>query len=84
MRASGSAARLGVVRPGQSTSTMREAALASSWTGVYDVTPDWNPLLGPVEELLGPKPDVSLAPYALSRFRRARLLTGRYGREAVS
>lgn len=23
-----------------------EAALASSWTGVYDVTPDWNPVLG--------------------------------------
>lgn len=22
------------------------AALASSWTGVYDVTPDWNPVLG--------------------------------------
>lgn len=25
-----------------------EAGLASSWTGVYDVTPDWNPVLGPV------------------------------------
>ena len=24
-----------------------EAGLASSWTGVYDVTPDWNPVLGP-------------------------------------
>lgn len=23
-----------------------EAELASSWTGVYDVTPDWNPVLG--------------------------------------
>ena len=23
-----------------------EAQLASSWTGVYDVTPDWNPVLG--------------------------------------
>lgn len=23
-----------------------EAGLASSWTGVYDVTPDWNPVLG--------------------------------------
>jgi glycine/D-amino acid oxidase-like deaminating enzyme len=22
------------------------AGLASSWTGVYDVTPDWNPVLG--------------------------------------
>lgn len=25
-----------------------EAGLASSWTGLYDVTPDWNPVLGPV------------------------------------
>jgi glycine/D-amino acid oxidase-like deaminating enzyme len=23
-----------------------EAGLASSWTGLYDVTPDWNPVLG--------------------------------------
>ena len=23
------------------------AGLAASWTGVYDVTPDWNPVLGP-------------------------------------
>lgn len=23
-----------------------EAGIASSWTGVYDVTPDWNPVLG--------------------------------------
>lgn len=30
-----------------------EAALASSWTGVYDVTPDWNPVLGPVPEVQG-------------------------------
>ena len=30
-----------------------EAALASAWTGVYDVTPDWNPVLGPVEQLQG-------------------------------
>jgi sarcosine oxidase subunit beta len=25
-----------------------EAGLASSWTGLYDVTPDWNPVLGPL------------------------------------
>ena len=25
-----------------------EAGLASSWTGLYDVTPDWNPVLGPM------------------------------------
>lgn len=25
-----------------------EAGMASSWTGVYDVTPDWNPVLGPI------------------------------------
>jgi hypothetical protein len=30
-----------------------EAGLASSWTGVYDVTPDWNPVLGPLPELPG-------------------------------
>lgn len=30
-----------------------EAGLASSWTGVYDVTPDWNPVLGPLPGLDG-------------------------------
>ena len=25
-----------------------EAGLAASWTGIYDVTPDWNPVLGPL------------------------------------
>ncbi len=30
-----------------------EAGLASSWTGVYDVTPDWNPVLGPVPGVPG-------------------------------
>ena len=30
-----------------------EAGLASSWTGVYDVTPDWNPVLGRVPGLPG-------------------------------
>ena len=29
------------------------AGLASSWTGVYDVTPDWNPVLGPVADVEG-------------------------------
>jgi sarcosine oxidase subunit beta len=29
------------------------AGLASSWTGVYDVTPDWNPVLGRVPGLEG-------------------------------
>lgn len=89
-----------------------EAGLASSWTGVYDVTPDWNPVLGPLPEMpglvvgygfsghgfklspavgrvlaqaaLGLPTDVSLAPYALERFRAGRLLVGRYGRGAVS
>ena len=89
-----------------------EAGLASSWTGVYDVTPDWNPVLGPVPEVpglvvgfgfsghgfklspavgrvlaqaaLGQPTDVSLAPYALARFARGQLLTGRYGHGAVS
>lgn len=30
-----------------------EAGLASSWTGVYDVTPDWNPVLGAVPQVAG-------------------------------
>ena len=29
------------------------AGLASSWTGVYDVTPDWNPVLGQVADIEG-------------------------------
>ncbi|SDV50677.1 NAD(P)/FAD-dependent oxidoreductase [Chitinasiproducens palmae] len=29
------------------------AGLASSWTGVYDVTPDWNPVLGPLPGIEG-------------------------------
>lgn len=29
------------------------AGLASSWTGVYDVTPDWNPVLGRVSSVGG-------------------------------
>ena len=89
-----------------------EAGLASSWTGVYDVTPDWNPVLGRLpdvpglvvaygfsghgfklspaigrvlaQEVLGRPTDVSLAPYALERFRSGKLLRGRYGSGAVS
>ncbi len=88
------------------------ADLASSWTGVYDVTPDWNPVLGRVPDVqgllvaygfsghgfklspwvgrvlaqaaLGLATDVSLAPYALERFRTGQLLTGKYGVGAVS
>jgi sarcosine oxidase, subunit beta len=29
------------------------AGLASTWTGVYDVTPDWNPVLGRLEAVEG-------------------------------
>ena len=29
------------------------AGLAASWTGVYDVTPDWNPVLGPIDDVPG-------------------------------
>jgi glycine/D-amino acid oxidase-like deaminating enzyme len=29
------------------------AGLASSWTGVYDVTPDWNPVLGRIPGVAG-------------------------------
>jgi sarcosine oxidase subunit beta len=79
---------------------------------VYDVTPDWNPVLGPLPDLpglvvgygfsghgfklspavgrvlaqaaLGLPNDVSLAPYALERFRTGKWLVGRYGQGAVS
>jgi sarcosine oxidase subunit beta len=30
-----------------------DAGLAKSWTGVYDVTPDWNPVLGPLPGIDG-------------------------------
>lgn len=30
-----------------------EAGLASAWTGVYDVTPDWNPVLGRLAGVTG-------------------------------
>jgi glycine/D-amino acid oxidase-like deaminating enzyme len=30
-----------------------DAGLAASWTGVYDVTPDWNPVLGPIDGIPG-------------------------------
>jgi len=33
--------------------TYETAGLASSWTGVYDVTPDWNPVLGRVPGIEG-------------------------------
>lgn len=29
------------------------AGIASSWTGVYDVTPDWNPVLGRLSDMPG-------------------------------
>ena len=89
-----------------------EAGLAKSWTGIYDVTPDWNPVLGPLpgvhglhiaygfsghgfklspivgrlvaQAALGLPTDIDIAPYSLSRFENARLLTGRYGAGAVS
>lgn len=30
-----------------------EAGVASAWTGVYDVTPDWNPVLGSLPDIGG-------------------------------
>ena len=32
---------------------LEDAGLAASWTGVYDVTPDWNPVLGPIDGVPG-------------------------------
>lgn len=88
------------------------AGIASTWTGLYDVTPDWNPVLGPfpgvdglivafgfsghgfklspavgrllAQSALQLPTEVSLAPYAYSRFGEGRLLVGRYGKGAVS
>ena len=33
--------------------SFQTAGLASSWTGVYDVTPDWNPVLGRLPDVPG-------------------------------
>ena len=33
--------------------TFGEASVATSWTGVYDVTPDWNPVLGRLPDVAG-------------------------------
>lgn len=33
--------------------TYETAGIASSWTGVYDVTPDWNPVLGRLPDVPG-------------------------------
>jgi glycine/D-amino acid oxidase-like deaminating enzyme len=30
-----------------------DGALTASWIGPYDITPDWNPVLGPVEGIKG-------------------------------
>ena len=105
-----------VVQVGQQVAqrfpSFAEAGLASSWTGIYDVTPDWNPVLGRLpdvpglivgfgfsghgfklspavarilaQEALDMATDVSLVPYAHERFRKGKLLIGRYGQGAVS
>jgi sarcosine oxidase subunit beta len=33
--------------------TTAEAKFPAGWTGPYDITPDWNPLIGPVPEIEG-------------------------------
>ncbi len=61
------------------------AGVASSWTGVYDVTPDWNPVLGRLPDL----PSLIVA-YGFSGhgFKLSpaggRVLSGRCGSGAVS
>jgi sarcosine oxidase subunit beta len=30
-----------------------DAALTDSWVGAYDITPDWNPILGPIDDARG-------------------------------
>jgi sarcosine oxidase, subunit beta len=37
----------------QRFASFESAGLASAWTGVYDVTPDWNPVLGRVPDVPG-------------------------------
>jgi glycine/D-amino acid oxidase-like deaminating enzyme len=41
------------VKLGRRIPAFAEAGLAHSWTGVYDVTPDWNPVLGPLPGIDG-------------------------------
>jgi glycine/D-amino acid oxidase-like deaminating enzyme len=38
---------------GHRMASFAEAALTASWVGAYDITPDWNPVLGPVEGVEG-------------------------------
>jgi len=38
---------------GHRMASFGEAALTASWVGAYDITPDWNPVLGPVPEMAG-------------------------------
>lgn len=38
---------------GRRVPAFTDAGLAHSWTGVYDVTPDWNPVLGPLPGVEG-------------------------------
>ena len=38
---------------GRRVPAFADAGVAHSWTGVYDVTPDWNPVLGPVPGIDG-------------------------------
>ena len=38
---------------GRRVPAFADAGLAHSWTGVYDVTPDWNPVLGPLPGIDG-------------------------------
>jgi len=38
---------------GRRLPSFADAGLAHSWTGVYDVTPDWNPVLGPLPGIDG-------------------------------
>ena len=38
---------------GHRMASFAEAALTASWVGAYDITPDWNPVLGPVPEVSG-------------------------------
>jgi glycine/D-amino acid oxidase-like deaminating enzyme len=88
------------------------AGVAATWTGLYDVTPDWNPVLGLLpgweglvvafgfsghgfklapmvgkllaQAALGLPTDVPLATYRFERFAEGALLTGSYGKGAVS
>jgi glycine/D-amino acid oxidase-like deaminating enzyme len=89
-----------------------EAEVTSGWSGPYDITPDWNPIVGEVpgheglfvavgfsghgfklaptigeglaQTVLGQRPRLPFAPYAMNRFAEGKVLQGAYGIGSIS